>query len=226
MKTILIIEDDVALVQGLEEALKAEHYNVISAYTGEKGHTMAKRENVALIILDLILPDKSGEDICHELRQDGISTPILMLTSKKQEIDELIGYEIGANHYVTKPFSIRVLIARIKAMLRPPSEGKKDIEEYTFGDVYIDFKKQEAMKNRQTIKLTPREFKILKFFAQYEGEVVSRDMLLNGVWGYENFPSTRTIDNFILSIRKKIEDNASKPKHLITVHTAGYKFVK
>ena len=225
MKTILIIDDDVALVQGLEETLKAEHYNVISAYTGEKGHTMAKRENVALIILDLILPDKSGEDICRELRKDGISTPILMLTSKKQEIDELIGYEIGADHFVTKPFSIRVLIARIKAMLRPPPPPPP-VEEYTFGDVYINFKKQEAMKNRKPFKLTAREFEILKFFVQHEGEVVSRYTLLNKVWGYENFPSTRTIDNFILSLRKEIEDNASKPKHLITVHTVGYKFMK
>jgi len=226
MRTILIVEDDASIVKGLEEALKAEHFNVISAGSGEKGHAMAKRENVDLIILDLMLPDMNGEDICRELRKEGIDTPILMLTSKKQEMDKVLGLEIGADDYMTKPFSIRELVARVKALLRREGEIKKEIDEYAFGNVEIDFKKQEATKNKRPLTLSAKEFQIMQYFVVREGEVVTRDMLLDDVWGYEHMPTTRTVDNYILSLRKKIEDNASKPKHLLTVHTAGYKFVK
>lgn len=226
MKTILVIEDDAAIAEGLQETLKAEHFEVIAANTGERGYTMAKRERVDLIILDLKLPDRNGEDICRDLRKEGINIPILMLTSKKEEMDKVVGLEIGADDYVTKPFSIRELVARIKALLRRKGEIVKELEEYSFGDIHVDFKKQEAYKNGKAVKLTTREFDILKFFILHEREVVSRDQLLNAVWGYETFPTTRTVDNFILSLRKKIEDDASKPKYLLTVHTSGYKFVK
>ena len=226
MKTILIVEDDAAIVKGLEDALKAEHFNTLAAGTAEKGYTMAKRENIDLIILDLILPDKNGEEVCRDLRRDGVNTPILMLTSKKEEMDKVIGLEIGADDYMTKPFSIRELIARINALLRRKWDVVKDIEQYAFGDVVIDFKKQEAKKGKKSIKATVKEFEILKYFIQHEGEVVTRDMLLTEVWGYEHFPTTRTVDNYILAIRNKFEDNPSKPKHFLTVHTAGYKFVK
>jgi DNA-binding response OmpR family regulator len=226
MKTILIIEDDASIVKGLEEALKAEHFNIVSAGTAEKGYEMAKRENIDLIILDLMLPDKNGEGVCQALRKDGVNTPILMLTSKKQELDKVLGFEIGADDYVTKPFSIRELIARIKALLRRKWELVKDIEQYAFGDVVIDFKKQEAKRGKKSIKATVKEFEILKYFIQHEGEVVTRDMLLNDVWGYEHFPTTRTVDNYMLALRNKFEDNPSKPKHFLTVPTAGYKFVK
>jgi len=226
MKTILIIEDDASIVKGLEDALKAEHFNVIAAATAEKGYTMAKRENVDLIILDLILPDRNGEEVCRDLRKDGVNTPILMLTSKRQEMDKVVGLEIGGDDYVTKPFSIRELIARINALLRRKWEVVKEIEQYAFGDVVIDFKKQEATKGKKSIKATVKEFETLKYFIQHEGEVVTRDMLLNDVWGYEHFPTTRTVDNYILALRNKFEDNPSKPKHFLTVHTAGYKFVK
>ncbi len=226
MKTILIVEDDTAILKGLEDALTAEHFKVISATNGAKGYAMAKRENIDLIVLDLMLPEKNGQEICRDLRKEGINTPILMLTSKKQEMDKVLGLEMGADDYVTKPFSIRELIARIHALLRRKWEIRKDLDEYAFGDVEIDFKKQEATKEKKPLRLSSREFEILKYFASHEGEVVTREMMLNDVWGYENFPTTRTIDNFILSLRKKIENNHSTPKHLLTVHTSGYKFVK
>jgi DNA-binding response OmpR family regulator len=226
MKRILIIEDDPAILLGLEASLREEHYEVLTATDGETGHRMGKQENVDLIILDLMLPNKNGEEICRDLRKEGIKTLILMLTSKKEEIDKVLGLEIGADDYVTKPFSIRELHARIKSLLRRTGELKGEIEEYAFGNVYVDFKKQEAIKNRKPLELSAREFEVLKYFIQHEGEVVTREMLLDNVWGYESFPTTRTVDNYILSLRKHIEDDPAKPKHLLTIHTAGYKFVK
>lgn len=226
MKTILIIEDDAAIVKGVEEALTAEHFKVIAAATGEKGRALAQRENIDLILLDLKLPDKNGEDICRELRAEGVNTPILMLTSKAGELDIVLGLEIGADDYVTKPFSLRELVARVKALLRRQGELEKDVTEYSFADVHIDFKRNEVFRSKVPVNLTVRELEILKFLIRHEGEVVTRDMLLNEVWGYETFPTTRTVDNFILSLRKKLEHDGSTPKHLLTVHTAGYKFVR
>jgi two-component system alkaline phosphatase synthesis response regulator PhoP len=173
-----------------------------------------------------MLPNKNGIDICRDLRRDKIETPILMLTSKKEEMDKVLGLEIGADDYVTKPFSIRELHARIKALLRRSTEVVSEIEELSFGKVHVDFKKHEMIKKKKKIEMTVMEFKILKYFAQREGEVVTREMLLDEVWGFENYPTTRTVDNFILSLRKHIEENPSLPKHLITIHKAGYKFIK
>jgi DNA-binding response OmpR family regulator len=225
MKTILVVEDDSSILRGLEEVLKAEHFAVLTASTGEKGLSMAHRENVDLMILDLGLPDMNGEDVCAGLRKEGISLPILMLTSKSQEMDKVLGLEMGADDYVTKPFSIRELLARVRALLRRKGEIRKDIDEYSFGVVHVDFQKQEATRKGKVLKLSAREYEILKYFVQHAGEVVTRDMLLNDVWGYEQFPTTRTVDNYILTIRKKVEENPAKPKFLVTVHTAGYKLV-
>lgn len=226
MKRILAIEDDPAILRGLVASLKAEHYEVLTATDGEKGYQIGKRGNIDLIILDLMLPNKNGEEICRDLRKEGINIPILMLTVKKEEMDKVLGLEVGADDYVTKPFSIRELHARIKALLRRPPALKKEIDAYTFGDVHVDFKKHEVTKNKAPLQLSVRELEVLKYLIQHEGEVVTRDMLLENVWGYEAFPTTRTVDNYILSLRKKIEENPSKPKHLLTIHTAGYKFVK
>ncbi len=226
MKRILIVEDDPAILKGLATTLKAEHFEVLTAADGEEGYQAAKRENVDLIILDIMLPRKNGQDICRDLRREGNSTPILMLTSKKQETDKVLGLELGADDYVTKPFGIRELLARIKALLRRKGEITKVIDEYSFGGVQIDFKKLEAAKNGQPLKLTAKEYKVLKFLIQHEREAVSRDMLLDEVWGYESYPDTRTVDNFVLSLRKKIENDPSDPKHLLTIPTVGYKFVK
>lgn len=226
MKKILVIEDDPAILKGLEESLRAESYNVITSSDGEEGFKKAKKEKIDLILLDIMLPNKNGIDICRDLRRDKIETPILMLTSKKEEMDKVLGLEIGADDYVTKPFSIRELQARIKALLRRSTEVVSEIEEISFGKVYVDFKKHEALKNKKKVEMTVMEFKILKYFAQREGTVVTREMLLDEVWGFENFPTTRTVDNFILSLRKHIEEKPSEPKHLITVHKAGYKFMR
>ena len=226
MKRILIIEDDPAISKGLTDALMEEHYEVVSESDGEKGFKFAQNENIALIILDLMLPSKNGIEICTDLRKKGINTSILMLTSKKEEMDKVLGLEVGADDYLTKPFSVRELLARIKALLRRKNEIVKDVEDYSFAFVQIDFKRQVASNNNKPIDLSTTEFKILKYFVEHEGEVVTRDNLLDKVWGYDVFPTSRTVDNYILSIRKQIENNPSEPKHLITVPKAGYKFVK
>jgi len=226
MKKILIIEDDAAILKGLTESLTAENYSVISSSDGEEGYRKALKEKIDMIILDLMLPNKNGIDICRELRNKGISTPILMLTSKKEEVDKILGLEIGADDYMTKPFSLRELHARIKALLRRTAEIKKELDELSFGKYYFNFKTHDALKNNKPLNLSAMEFKILKYFAIHEGEVITREMLLDDVWGYESFPTTRTVDNFILSLRKQIENDPSSPEHLITLHKAGYKFVK
>lgn len=226
MKKILIIEDDPATLTGIEETLKEEHFDVSTVMSGQMGYDKASEGKYDLIILDIMLPEKNGIDICKDLRKDGVNTPILMLTGKKEEIDKVIGLEIGADDYVTKPFSIRELVARVKALLRRPQEIRPEVEEYSFSNVYLNFKKQEAKKGAELIELSVMEYKVMKYFIQREGEVIERNKLLDEVWGYENYPSTRTVDNFILNLRKKIEDDHSRPKHLLTVHGAGYKFVK
>jgi DNA-binding response OmpR family regulator len=226
MKKILIVEDDPAILKGLDASLKEEHYEILTASDGERCHQILRREKVDLIILDVMLPKKHGFDVCRDIRKEGIDTPIIFLTSKKEEMDKVLGLELGADDYVTKPFSIRELLARVKALLRRKADIKHEVEEYNFGNVYIDFKKQLATKNKESVKLSAKEFEVLKYFIQHEGEVITRDMLLDEVWGYENFPTSRTVDNYILSIRKKLEDKPNEPAHLLTIHTAGYKFVK
>jgi len=226
MKKILIIEDDPAISKGLVDALNAENYQTMDIDNGEKGYHLAKNEKYDLIVLDLKLPGKNGIDVCRDLRKDGVNTPIIMVTVLKEELDQVLGLELGADDYITKPFSLRVLLAKIKAILRRKSEIVSDIEEYSFGDVYINFKAQEATKNKKPIELTNMEFKLLKYLCQQENVVIDRDTMLDEVWGYDNFPNTRTVDNFISSLRKKIEDDPSHPDHLVTVHGAGYKFIK
>ncbi len=224
MNRILIIEDDPAIIIGLQDSLQNEHFEVTSINDGFLGYQKAKRENYDLIILDLMLPSKNGIEICKDLRKDNIETPIFMLTSKKEEIDKILGLEIGADDYMTKPFSINELIARVKALLRRNNTYKKNIDQIKFGNVSIDFNRLEAKNNSTPIELSSTEFKILKYLIEREGQVISRDQLLDDVWGYDNFPTTRTVDNYILSLRKKIENNPSNPEHLLTFHKVGYKF--
>lgn len=226
MKKLLIIEDDAAIAEGLSDLLRQEGFQVEPENDGEAGYLKAKSNHWDLIILDLILPGKNGIDICKDLRNEQINIPILMLTSKKEEIDKIIGLEIGADDYVTKPFSVRELISRVKALLRRVTFDSGEITQYFFGNVKVDFKKFEAIKNSKSLKLSATEFRVLHFFAEHEGEVITRDKFLDEVWGYNSYPTTRTVDNFILSLRKKIEDNPAEPEHLITVHKVGYKFIK
>ena len=226
MKKILIIEDDPAIRVGLNETFTKEGYSVSEADTGNFGYELAHKNNYDLILLDLILPGKDGVEICKDLRNDGVKTPIIMVTSRKEEIDKILGLEIGADDYVTKPFSIRELIARVKALIRRSTYEPGEIEEVAFADLKINFKKQEMYKGIKSVKLSATEYRILHYFIDHESEVISRDKFLDEVWGYDSFPTTRTVDNYILSLRKKIEDDPANPKHLVTVHKVGYKFVK
>ena len=226
MKKILIIEDDPAISSGIVDALKEENFQTMEVDNGEKGYNLAKDGNYDLIILDLRLPGKNGMDVCKDLRREGIDTPIIMVTAKKEELDQVLGLELGADDFIPKPFSLRVLLAKIKAILRRKSEIVPDIEECSFGDVYINFKSQETTKNKNAVELSNLEYKLLKYLCQRENTVIQRSTLLDEVWGYENYPSTRTVDNFILALRKKIEDDPAHPVHLLTVFGAGYKFVR
>jgi DNA-binding response OmpR family regulator len=226
MKKILIIEDDPAIRLGLKESFNNEGYAVTETDSGDKGFEKAKTGEFDLIILDLILPNKDGIEVCRDLRSDGVKTPIIMVTSRKEEIDKILGLEIGADDYVTKPFSIRELLSRVKALIRRSTYEPGDIEEVSFAELKINFKKQEMVKGNNPVKLSATEYRILHYFIDHEGEVISRDKFLDEVWGYESFPTTRTVDNYILSLRKKIEDDPTNPKHLLTVHKVGYKFVK
>jgi DNA-binding response OmpR family regulator len=226
MKCILIVEDDQAILRGLKDNLTAEHFEAICESDGAKGYQTAKKHRCDAIILDIMLPSMNGMEICRQLRSDGIQTPILILTNKGTELDKVMGLEIGADDYVTKPFSVRELIARINALLRRQASVVNEITEFQFGNIYLDFKKQEARKGKKIIDLSAKEFELLKYFIQREGQVITRDQLLDDVWGYEAAPTTRTVDNYILSLRKRLEANPSKPKHLLTIHTAGYKFIR
>jgi DNA-binding response OmpR family regulator len=226
MKRLLIVEDDQTILKGLKENLQAEHFQVDGEGDGAKGYQIAKKRQYNAIILDVMLPSMNGMEICKQLRSDGIQTPILILTSKETELDKVMGLELGADDYVTKPFSIRELIARIKALLRRQTTVISEMSEFSFANIYLDFKKQEAKKGKRDVDLTAKEFELFRYFIEREGQVITRSQLLDDVWGYEATPTTRTVDNYILSLRKKIEKNPEKPKHILTVPTAGYKFVK
>ncbi|MGA2298191.1 MAG: response regulator transcription factor [FCB group bacterium] len=226
MKNILIIEDDPVILMGLEASLEEENYKISSANDGNKGFEMALKSTADIIILDIMLPGKNGLDICRELRQKNVNTPILMLTSKKEEVDKVLGFETGADDYLTKPFSIAELKMRLKALLRRSAVPQKEIDNYIFENYELISKKFDVYKDNKPVGLSVKEFQILKYLIEREGEVISRDKLLDDIWGYDTYPTTRTVDNYILSIRKKIEPDPANPKHLITIHTLGYKFIK
>ncbi len=227
MKKILIIEDDIALLATLQAALEAENFEVSSATDGEEGLALAIGERMDLILLDLKIPSMDGFEVCKKIREKGDTTPIIFLTGeKKEEIDKVLGLELGGDDYMTKPFGTRELMARIKAVLRRTKPESEEIEEYSFGEVTLHFKKQMAIKGKEELYLTAKEFGLLKLLISHEGEVVSRDMILNEVWGYDKYPTTRTVDTFIHNLRKKVEDDPANPAHIITVPWSGYKFKK
>jgi DNA-binding response OmpR family regulator len=226
MTKILVIEDDPGFLKGLEESLHSEGYSIVTETDGKRGFNLAANDNHDLIILDIMLPSMSGFDICKNLRMKNISTPVIMLTAKSDEADKVLGLELGADDYVTKPFGIRELIALINAVMRRKKSIEQDFDNYSFSDFKLDFKKMEVAKGKNRVKLSLKEFELLKYFIKNIGEVISRNTLLEEVWGYDVFPTTRTVDNYILMLRKKLETNPSVPKHLLTIHSAGYKFVK
>jgi two-component system alkaline phosphatase synthesis response regulator PhoP len=227
LSKILIIEDEQDMVLGLRKNLEWEGFEVVAATDGEAGLACALNESHDLILLDVMLPKLSGLDVCRRLRDRGINTPIIMLTARGQEIDKVVGLEIGADDYVTKPFSIRELLARVRAILRRESRPRQEsqLDTYRFGDVELNFGRHHAQKRGQPLELSPREFGMLRYFVQHLGETVTRDQLLDEVWGYDHFPLTRTVDNHIARLRQKIEENPGEPQHIITVHRVGYKFL-
>lgn len=228
MKTkILVIEDDPHISLGLEEILKGEGFEVTVCTRGDKAAEAVGRSHPALVVLDVMLPGANGFDICKQLRAKRVGVPILMLTAKGQEIDKVIGLDSGADDYVTKPFGVRELVARIHALLRrtQAQTGEPGTDEFQIGSATIDPKKFEIRRAKSTEELTARELKLLQLFYAHPGEVFSRDKLLNEVWGYNYYGTTRTLDQVIVQLRKKLGDGGDSPKHLLTVHGVGYKLV-
>jgi DNA-binding response OmpR family regulator len=227
MKTkILIVEDDPHILLGLEEILKGEGYEVAICQRGDKALEAAAKHSPALIVLDVMLPGLSGFEVCKQLRAKKTAALVLMLTAKSQEMDKVIGLDLGADDYVTKPFGVRELVARIHALLRRAGgSGKAAAEqgEFKIGAATIDAKKFQLRRGKTTEELTARELKLLQLFHAHPGEVFSRDRLLNEVWGYNYHGTTRTLDQVIVQLRRKLGDNADDPKHLLTVHGVGYK---
>jgi two-component system alkaline phosphatase synthesis response regulator PhoP len=224
MTRILIVEDDPAMSVALRDGFEFEGHTVEMAADGDEGLRAATRGDHELIILDVMLPKLSGLDVCKQLRANGQSTPVIMLTARGQEIDKIVGLKLGADDYVTKPFSFLELTARVEAVLRRVAR-KSVAEEIAFGNVRLDFRTYQATRSEQPLDLTPREFRILRYFIDHSNEVVSREALLNHVWGYDSSAFTRTVDTHMARLRQKIEATPGEPRHLITVHRVGYKFV-
>jgi DNA-binding response OmpR family regulator len=222
---ILIIEDEENMVEGLRFNLEVRDYLVIAALDGEAGLIKAEEEQPDLVILDLMLPGLNGYEVCKRLKETHPELPIVMLTAKSQEADIVTGLDLGADDYITKPFSILELLARINAQLRRSRPDPTITEIVRIGDLEINFKKYRALKQGKALELSPREFEILQYLLERKGEVVSREDLLSQVWGYESFPYTRTIDAHIAALRKKIEETPDKPVLIITIHGKGYKFL-
>jgi two-component system alkaline phosphatase synthesis response regulator PhoP len=222
---ILIVEDEPNMVLGLTDNLEAEGYTVVSAGDGETALAKVIHEKPDLLLLDIMLPKKSGLDVCRRLRSQGFTMPVIMLTARGQEVDKVAGLELGADDYITKPFSVRELLARVKAVLRRVEGRGEAIEQYQFGDIHLDFVKHRATRENRPLELSTKEFDLLKYFVQHRGEVISRDRLLDEVWGYDQYPTTRTVDNHVAKVRQKIEDTPADPKYIITIHGVGYKFL-
>jgi DNA-binding response OmpR family regulator len=223
---ILIVEDEADLVKGLKLNLADEGYDVDWAPDGREGLRRALEEAPDLVILDIMLPGMNGLEVCRELRQKKANIPVIMLTAKGEEVDKIVGLEIGADDYMTKPFSVRELLARIKAHLRREKREPRSVPKTcVFGEVEVDFVHFKVRRAGKESDLTSLEVDILKYLIAHKGEVVSREALLDKVWGYEKFPTTRTIDNHIMKLRKKIEDDPSRPRHIFSIYGEGYRFM-
>lgn len=232
MPKILIVEDEPAMLMGLRDNFEFEDYQVETATNGQEGLEKAQNETFDLIVSDVMMPKLSGFDLCRKLRESGNKTPIILLTAKGQEIDRVLGLEIGADDYVTKPFSLRELLARVKAVLRrtqnvgnSANEVSAEQQKIQIGRLAIDFEAYQAWENEEEIPLTHREFDVLHYLFLRSHKTVSRDELLQKVWGFEQAPTSRTVDNFILKLRQKLEFDSAKPRFLHTVHGIGYKFI-
>src|SRR5216684_373288 len=222
---ILIVEDEPAMVAGLRDNFEYEGYDVISAADGAEGLDRALADNPDLVVLDVMMPRMSGLDVCKQLKARRPTLPIIMLTARGQEIDKVVGLELGADDYVTKPFSIRELMARVKAVLRRAKTVPTEHERYSVGDVDVNLRSYQVLRGGKPVEFSSKEFELLKHFLCHSGETLSRDRLLDEVWGYENFPTTRTVDAHIVRLRQKVEPVPEQPRFFLTVHGVGYKFV-
>jgi DNA-binding response OmpR family regulator len=222
---ILIVEDDPAMVAGLRDNFEYEGYEVISASDGVEGLERALADEPDLVVLDVMMPRMSGLDVCKQLKAKRPQVPIIMLTARGQEIDKVVGLELGADDYVTKPFSVRELMARVKAVLRRVSPQAQAPEVYRFSDVEVNIRSHEVRRAGKPVELSAKEFALLAYFISHPAETLSRDRLLDAVWGYENYPNTRTVDTHIVHLRQKLEANPEEPRFILTVHGSGYKFV-
>lgn len=222
---VLIVEDDPAILRGLADNLAFESHEVLTATDGEDACTVIRDKKPDLIILDLMLPRLSGYEVCRKMRSEGIMTPIVMLTARGQEADRVLGLDLGADDYVSKPFSIRELMARVRAILRRSQSPRRMRDELQFDDVIVDFRRYDARRNGAPLEMTRKEFGVLRLLVSRAGEVLTRDDLLNEVWGYEATPTTRTVDNHVASLRAKLESTPSQPAHLLTIHGVGYKWI-
>jgi DNA-binding response OmpR family regulator len=223
---ILIIEDEPAMVAGLRDNFEYEGYEVISAEDGVSGLERVFADDPDLVVLDVMMPRMSGLEVCKQVKARRPSVPIIMLTARGQEIDKVVGLELGADDYVTKPFSIRELMARVKAVLRRVSQQVSAPAVYRFGDVDVNIRGNEVRRAGKPVELSTKEFALLAYFIAHPAETLSRDRLLDEVWGYENYPNTRTVDTHIVHLRQKLEPNPEEPRFIVTVHGSGYKFVE
>ena len=224
MTRVLVVDDDPAILRGIADNLGYEGYAVITASDGETADALLRREPPDLVILDLMLPGLSGSELCRRARKDGIRTPIIMVTARGDETDRVLGLDLGADDYITKPFAVAELLARVRAVLRR-YERPSVSDNVHFGDVRVDFAGYEARRGEQPVELTRKEFAVLRYLVDRPGEVVRRDALLDDVWGYEADITTRTVDNHIATLRAKLEADPHRPRHLLTVHGVGYKWV-
>ena len=225
MARILIVDDEPAIVRGLEDNLRFEGYETLAATGGDEGLARALSEAPDLILLDVMMPGRSGWEVCRELRRRGVDVPIIMLTARGEETDRVRGLELGADDYVTKPFSLRELLARVRAVLRRPGPRQK-FEELAFGDVRVHPRGRRVTRAGREVRLTRKEYDLLVYLAAHSGDVVTRERLLDEVWGYERFPTTRTVDTHVLRLRRKLEADPDRPQFIHTVHGQGYRFVR
>jgi two-component system alkaline phosphatase synthesis response regulator PhoP len=222
---ILVVEDEPNMVAGLRDNFEFEGYEVITATDGVEGIRRALEESPDLVVLDVMMPRMSGLEVCKQLRAKRGSIPIIMLTARGQELDKVVGLELGADDYVTKPFSIRELLARVKAVLRRTAVLPKHEDQHSFGDVEVDLRRHRVLRSGKILDVSSKEFELLKYFICHAGEPLSRDRLLEEVWGYENYPTTRTVDTHLVRLRQKLEPDPEQPQYFLTVHGTGYQFV-
>ncbi len=225
MVKILIVEDEPNMVAGLRDNFEYEGYDVLTAMDGSEGLKRALVDSPDLVVLDVMMPKMSGLDVCKQLKAKRPSIPIIMLTARGQEVDKVVGLELGADDYVTKPFSIRELLARVKAVLRRARTLPQDQDRYSFQDVEVNLRTYQVLRKGKPVEFSAKEFELLKYFLCHRGETLDRERLLEDVWGYDHYPTTRTVDAHIVHLRQKLELNSEKPRLILTVHGVGYKFV-